>query len=444
MPNHRATAELTPAHETEPPLPGAHPPDAGSGSEGPRDPESAPSAGSDRSEAYARKAIVASAVGYGLEGFDLLILSFALSAITAGLNLTATEAGSLTTITLIGCVVGGLVFGMLSDRLGRVRVLTWSIVVFAVFTGLTAISQDFTQLAVFRFIAGTGVGGESGIGMALAAEAFPSRKRARGTSYVGLGWQAGVLAAALVSAPVINAWGWRALFAIGVLPAVAAFFFRRTMHEPAAFTDAQRADRPASAPLRSLVDTPAARRSTLGVLVLTSVQNFGYYGIMTWLPSYLSKEFGYSLTKSGAWTAVTVVGMALGILAFGQLADRIGRRPTFWIFQAGSVVTVLAYANLSTPVALLIGGAIMGAFVNGMTGGYGALIAELYPTHARATAQNVLFNLGRGVGGFAPLVIALVASAYGFQNAIAMLAIIYVVDMAAMFLIPERKGAQLD
>ncbi|TSB31678.1 MFS transporter [Streptomyces sp. NBC_01525] len=400
-----------------------------------------PDAAADR---YARKAVVASAVGYGLEGFDLLILSFALSAVTAGLHLTSTQAGSLTTLTLIGCVAGGLLFGMLSDRLGRIRVLSWSIVLFAVFTGATALAQDFPQLAAFRFLAGMGIGGEFGIGMALAAEAFPSRKRARGTSYVGLGWQAGVLTAALVSAPVINAWGWRALFALGVVPALAAFLFRRTMREPAAFTASTDRARPATTPLRSLVDTPAARRATLGVLVLTSVQNFGYYGLMTWLPSYLSQQFGYSLTKSGAWTAVTVLGMACGILAFGHLADRIGRRPTFWLFQTGAVLTVLAYATLTTPVALLIGGAVMGAFVNGMTGGYGALIAELYPTHARATAQNVLFNLGRGVGGFAPLVVALVAGSFGFQKAIGLLAVLYVLDMAAMFLIPERKGAALD
>ncbi|MFI8998717.1 MFS transporter [Streptomyces sp. NPDC053542] len=109
-----------------------------------------------------------------------------------------------------------------------------------------------------------------------------------------------------------------------------------------------------------------------------------------------------------------------------------------------TLLTVLAYATLETPTALLIGGAVMGAFVNGMTGGYGALIAELYPTHARATAQNVLFNVGRGIGGLAPLVVALVATSYGFQKAIGLLAVVYVLDMAAMLLIPERKGAELD
>ncbi|WP_051941177.1 MFS transporter [Phaeacidiphilus oryzae] len=396
----------------------------------------------DAPDRYARKAVLASALGYGMEGFDLLVLSFALSAITAGLHLSTAQAGSLTTITLIGCVLGGLVFGLLSDRFGRIRVLTWSIVVFAVFTGLTAVSGGYAEIAAFRFLAGTGIGGEFGIGMALAAEAFPSSRRARGTSYVGLGWQAGVLVAALVSGPVIGHWGWRALFALGVLPAVAAFLFRRRMAEPEAFARAE--DRGAAASLRELVATPAARRASLGVLVLTSVQNFGYYGIMTWLPSYLAKQFGYGLTRSGAWTAVTVLGMALGIWVFGQLADRIGRRPTFWIFQAGAVLSVLGYSQLSSSGALLVGGAVMGAFVNGMTGGYGALIAELYPTHARATAQNVLFNLGRGVGGLAPLVVALVAGSLGFARAIALLAVVYVLDMAAMLLIPERRGAELD
>jgi MFS family permease len=179
------------------------------------------------------------------------------------------------------------------------------------------------------------------------------------------------------------------------------------------------------------------------MLVLTSVQNFGYYGIMIWLPSYLSQEFGFSLTKSGTWVAVTVLGMAFGIFMFGMIADRIGRRPAFWLFQTGAIVTVLAYSQLSTPITLLIGGAIMGMFVNGMLGGYGALMAELYPTAARATAQNVLFNIGRGVGGFGPVWIAILATNYGFSTAIALLSGIYVFAMLAMFLIPEKRGQEL-
>jgi MFS family permease len=181
----------------------------------------------------------------------------------------------------------------------------------------------------------------------------------------------------------------------------------------------------------------------VGILVLTSVQNFGYYGIMTWLPTYLSDRFGYSLTKSSLWTAVTVLGMAAGVVGFGLLADRIGHRRSFWIFQACAAISVLAYSQLSSAVPLLIGGAVMGAFANGMIGGYGALTAELYPAAVRSTAQNVLFNAGRAVGGLAPVVVAYIAGRHGFATAIGLLSVIYVIDMGAMLLIPDRRAREL-
>jgi MFS family permease len=111
----------------------------------------------------------------------------------------------------------------------------------------------------------------------------------------------------------------------------------------------------------------------------------------------------------------------------------------------GAAVMVVVYSRLTDAPALLIGGAIMGYFVNGMLGGYGALMSELYPTEARATAQNVLFNIGRGVGGFGPVAIAALAGSAGFETAIALLAVLYVVDMVAMWaLIPERRGVALE
>ena len=180
-----------------------------------------------------------------------------------------------------------------------------------------------------------------------------------------------------------------------------------------------------------LVKDAATAKITLGMFILCAVQNFGYYGLMIWLPSYLSGKFGFSLTQSAVWTMATVLGMAFGILVFGIFADKVGRRPAFLTFQAGAFVMVLVYSQLSDPTALLIGGAVMGVFVNGMLGGYGTLLAELYPTEARATAQNVLFNLGRGVGGFGPLVIGALAVSYSFSTAIALLATIYVLDIIA-------------
>lgn len=393
--------------------------------------------------AYARKAVWASAVGYAMDGFDLLILGFIMAGISADLHLTRVQGGSLATWTLLGAVVGGVLFGVLSDYIGRVKVLTWTILLFAVFTGACALAQGYADLITYRTIAGLGLGGEFGIGMTLAAEACPPSMRARVSSYVGLGWQAGVLAAALVTPLLYPVIGWRGMFAVGLVPAVVAFFMRRTLSEPEIFLEQKRAPRQGM-PIKLLVKDAETTKVSFGVFVLCSVQNFGYYGLMIWLPSYLSNRFHYSLTRSALWTAVTILGMAFGIWLFGQLADRVGRRPMFLTFQAGAAIMVVVYSQLSTPIALLIGGAVMGIFVNGMLGGYGALMSELYPTQARATAQNVLFNLGRLVGGFGPVVIGLLAAEYSFAAAIALLAVIYIIDIiSTLIFIPERKGAPL-
>ena len=397
---------------------------------------------------YGWKALIGSAVGYAMDGFDLLILGFMLSAISADLNLTPAQSGSLVTWTLIGAVVGGILFGALSDRYGRVRVLTWTIVLFAVFTGLCAIAQGYWDLLIYRTIAGIGLGGEFGIGMALAIEAWPAKHRAKAASYVALGWQVGVLAAALLTPVLLPHIGWRGMFVVGIFPAFVAWYLRTRLHEPEIFSQKQtELSTQKISKLESfklLVKDKATTKVSLGIVVLTSVQNFGYYGIMIWMPNFLSKQLGFSLTKSGLWTAVTVCGMMAGIWIFGRLADRIGRKPSFLLFQLGAVISIITYSQLTDPTAMLVAGAFLGMFVNGMMGGYGALMAEAYPTEARATAQNVLFNLGRAVGGFGPVVVGAIVSAYSFSIAIAFLAVIYVIDMVAtVFLVPELKGKEL-
>lgn len=382
-------------------------------------------------------ALWASAIGFGVEGFDLLLLVFLLAPISAEFGLSTTRAASLMTGTLIGAVTGGILFGLLGDIYGRVRVLTWTILCFGFFTALCAFAHGYWQLLAFRSFAGLGFGGEFGVGLALVAETWPAEMRARVSSYVALGGQVGILAAAFSTPWLLPHIGWRGMFLLGVFPVLLSFGLRRFIPEPAEFVAAQRHKRTES-PITALFRDRLTTKHSIGLIILCSIQQVGYYGLMTWLPYYLMSKHGLALTKSAVWTGVTVIGMSCGIWVFGQLADRIGRRPVFLVFMTGAAVMVVVYSHLQSPTALLFGGAVMGIFVNGMLGGYGTLISDLYPSEVRSTAQNLFFNIGRAIGGLGPLMIGAMAARYSFTVAIGILSVLYVLDMAALiFLLPE-------
>ncbi|MXV36052.1 MULTISPECIES: MFS transporter [unclassified Saccharibacter] len=394
------------------------------------------------SRAQRWQAVFGSAVGYMMDGFDLLVMGFMIPVLSQDLHLLPVQTASLVTATLLGTVIGGVFFGALSDRLGRVRVLAWSILLFAVASGLSALAYGYWDLLCYRVITGIGLGGEFGIGMALVAESWPAAYRTRASSYVGLGWQLGVLAAALLTPLLLPLVGWRGLFALGAVPALVAYGFRNGMVEPV------RNDNSSGEGTKAVLYAFFADKrrccTTLGVFLICAIQNFGYYGVMIWLPNYLNSTLGYSTTRSGLWTAVTILGMIAGMMVFGYVADRIGQKRAFRFWMMGAAVMVVVYAMLHTPLTLLIGGAVMGFFVNGMIGGYGALISTLYPRAVRATAQTVLFNAGRMVGGFGPVIIGILAEHIGFSVTISLLACLYLVDMAALALIFLKGGEAED
>lgn len=412
------------------------------------------------------KMMFASVAGYAMDGLDMLILSFAMTAILKEFGLTFAEGGLIATYTLIGAVLGGYIFGIMADYVGRVKVFALTIIIFSIFTGLCAIAGSVTELNIYRFLAGLGLGGEFGIGMTLVAETWPAKKRAQATAGVAMGWQLGVVLAAVLSALVIPMYGWRGLFLVGALPALFAAWSRYGLPEPDVWINRKQLKKSISAksaagtaltaeeaellketkkfPLSHLFAGTRKSVTTFALTVMTSVQNFGYYGIMIWLPTILMQKHNLTLNKTTTWMVVTVIGMIIGIYVFGYFADKVGRRPAYITFYICSAAAIWIYSGLNDPIHLLIGGAILGFFCNGMMAGYGAMLSEHYTTDARSTAQNFIFNSGRAVGGFAPVIIGMFAAQYTLSGALAGLAIVYLIAAVnVFFLVPETKGVEL-
>jgi len=382
--------------------------------------------------------LAAAMSGYALDGFDLLMVGFMLGPISAELGLSGAQAGSLVTWTLIGGAVGGSIFGTLADYFGRARVLSISILVFALFTFLCAFAVGPTDLFIYRVLAGLGLGCEFGVGVVMATEAYPPHLRARVSSYVGLSWQFGVLAAALLTPLLLPHIGWRGMFLLGGLPAVASFFIRKHVPESEDFKES-RSGTIGRIPLKPLWETPRAARHSAAILIMSTIQNFGYYGLIVWLPSYLVKVRHFTGQSSGLWTAFSVAGMIVGVFLFGVISRNLGQKRTFLFYQCGAGAVVLIYSALTTPTQLLFGGFAAGFFVNGMMGGYGALVTSLYPVHARSTAQNVLWSIGRALGGLSPMVIGTVVARGSFPIALGLLSVLYAVDfIVTVAMIPKN------
>ena len=409
------------------------------------------------------KIMWASIVGYAMDGLDVLILSFAMAAIVSEFGLTLGEGGLIATYTLIGTVLGGYLFGIFADYFGRVHTFSLTIIIFSIFTGACAFADNVTHLNILRFLAGLGLGGEYGIGMTLVSETWPAAKRARATAGVAMGWQAGAVLAAILAAVVLPDYGWRGLFLVGVVPALLAAWARHGIKEPPMWVKRKEMKKELAArkergetltaeeeeqleeakkfPLAHLFASPSKTVTTLSLTVMTSVQNFGYYGIMVWLPMILLKEHGLTTKSMSGWMIVTVIGMIAGIYVFGYLCDRLGRKIPYLIFYICAAAMVYIYVNLGTPVALLFGGAFLGFFCNGMMAGYGTLLSENYTTDARSTAQNFIFNTGRAVGGFAPAIIGALAQSHGFSAAFALLSCVYVAAAVnVLFFIKDTRG----
>lgn len=386
--------------------------------------------------------LTSSSLGFGLENMDVLFLSFTMSSVIASLHISAGAAGLIGTITNWGMLLGGVLFGMLGDRFGRVKTFTYTIFVFALATALMSIANNITSIYIFRFIAGIGAGGEYGLGITLIAEAFPKKELGRMSSIASIGGQVGAVAAAILAAFVIPSLGWHALYLFGLLPIILVFFVRRHIKESAEFLRVKenRKITIIHAIKKYMFADLGTAWTSIGLMIMTTVQIAGYFGLMNWLPSIVEQQSHLSVKGSSLWMISTIIGMSIGMMTFGTIFDKMGPRLSFGIFLLASAVLVYALAYAHSIGLLLIIGAVVGFFSNGMYGGYGAIVSRIYSTEVRSSANNIIVGVGRAVGGTSSLVIGLIMERYSLIVVMLFLSILYLISFTVMMTLPGLKN----
>ncbi len=379
-----------------------------------------------------------------LDAADVFLYAFALNRIRAEFGLTNAQAGLVPAITLIAAAMAGIIGGILTDRLGRTKMLVYTILVYSVGSAGTALSSGLWSLIFWRTIVGIGLGGEWAAGAVLVSETWPAKHRAKAIGWMQSGWAIGYLLAAAASALILPRYGWRWLFVVGFLPAIAAVFIRRGVREPEVW---QRREPPAPGSLTRIFRPPLARVTARATALTTSVL-FAYWGLFTWLPGYLSAPrsaggAGLSVLQGSTWLIPTQLGAFLGYISFGWLADRLGRRPAFSLYVLVAAGLVPLYGGVRSETFLFVLGPFIGFFGTGFFSLFGVMLAELYPTAVRGAGQGFTYSMGRGLGALAPYAVGSLADRYGLGASLALNSAFFLIGAVLVWSLPETGGVEL-
>lgn len=394
----------------------------------------------------ARHAFVAASLGWMLDSFDVMLYSLVLASLIQDptLQLSTAVAGQLGALTLLSAAAGGVVFGVLADRLGRKQALMAAVLIYSIFTAACGLVQNVAQLAVCRILLGFGMGGEWATGVALVSETFPARHRGKALAFVQSSWAIGYGLAALVNLVVMPVWGWRGVFFVGVLPALFTLWIRRKVEEP----ELWRRTPDAARGRISELFTPERGRTTVFIILMNACCLFGWWGLNLWVPAYLNlpvERGGVGLSSSAmSWFVIAMqVGMWFGYVSFGYIADAVGRKRAYVAFVLMASVLLPLYGYLREPLYLLLLGPFVAFFGTGYYSGFGAVIAELYPTSIRATAAGVGYNVGRIASAAAPFVVGSMAGTQGFGVAFAITGAAFFFAALAWIGIPDTANREL-
>ena len=393
----------------------------------------------------ARRALIAASLGWLLDAFDVMLYALVLASLMRDLEMTPQTAGLLGSLTLAASAVGGMVFGVIADRWGRTRALSLSILIYSIFTAACGLAQDVTQLAIFRVCLGIGFGGEWASGAALVSETWPAKHRGKALGLMQSSWAIGYGAAAIVTALILPRFGWRAVFLVGVLPALITLWIRRNVREPEMWQRA-RAESPSAREASSFSGSLIA--TSIAITLMNAATMFAWWGLNLWIPAYLSLPeaqggVGLSTVMMSGFIVAMQVGMWFGYVTYGFVSDRVGRKPTYITYLVVAAALVFVYSVTKTPVFLLLLGPFVGFFGTGYFSGFGAVTAELFPTAIRATAQGITYNIGRLASAVAPFLVGTMAQTRGFGAAFTMTSIAFLIAAAFWIVIPETRGRQM-
>ena len=402
--------------------------------------------------AASRRALIAASMGWALDAFDVMLFSLVLASVIAELGLTKAQAGALGSVTLLGGAAGGLLFGHIADRFGRTRAMIASVLLYSVFTAACGLSQTLWQFAIFRVLLGLGMGGEWASGAALVSETWPAAHRGRALGFMQSAWALGFAAAAVVVGVVMPRWGWRAVFFVGILPALFTLWVRRNVDEPEVWK-ARRASAATGTPATSVhrfADIFRGRmlRLTAALTFMNACALFGWWALNGWIPAYLSLPVGQGGLALGtatmSWFIVAMqVGMWLGYVSFGYITDVLPRKRVYVTYLVMASLLLPLYGTMKIPVVLLLLGPLVAFFGTGFFSGFGGVTAEVYPTTIRATAQGFTYNLGRVASAAAPFTIGTLATSHGFSVAFTVAGGVYLLGALAWAFIPETRGREL-